>query len=74
MIGGADKYMATCRRCYNTNVRIPSSPRPLSNDKENDIDLSNGLKRKSESDNLVESNGNCDKITNDFPSKKALFN
>ena len=66
--------MATCRRCYNTNVRIPSSPRPVSNDKENDIDLSNGLKRKVKSDNLVESNGNSDIITNDFPSKKALFN
>ena len=66
--------MATCRRCYTTNVKIPSSPRPISNDKENDIDLSNGLKRKSESDNLVESNGNHDIITNDFPPKKALFN
>ena len=74
MIGGADKYMATCRRCYSTNVRIPSSPRPLANDKENDIDLSNGLKRKSESDTLIESNDNRDIITHDFPSKKALFN
>ena len=74
MIGGADKYMATCRRCYNTNVRIPSSPRPLANDKENDIDLSNGLKRKSESDTLIESNDSRDIITHDYPSKKALFN
>merc|ERR1712156_808401 len=74
VIGGAEKYMATCRRCFMAGVNVPASPRPLPNDKENDIDLSNGLKRKSESDNLVESNGNCDKITNDSPSKKALFN
>merc|ERR1712223_1685728 len=56
VIGGSDKYMATCRRCYNTNVKIPSSPRPVSNfanNKENNSDLSNALKRKSESENLT---------------------
>ena len=27
MIGGADKYMATCRRCFKSNVKIPVIPR-----------------------------------------------
>ena len=69
--------MATCRRCYNTNVKIPSSPRPISNianNKENSSDLSNALKRKSESDNLTGVNDTTrDSITNDLPPKKALF-
>ena len=27
MIGGSDKYMATCRKCYFAPVTIPASPR-----------------------------------------------
>ena len=76
VIGGAEKYMATCRRCYTTNVRIPSSPRPLENvtsNKENSSELSNGLKRKLESDHLAEPNEKRDIITKDCPSIKALF-
>ena len=44
--------MATCRRCFHTNVKIPASPRPnkeLVNNKENNLALSNTLKRRSES-------------------------
>ena len=50
MIGGADKYMATCRRCFNKNVTIPNSPRPIGEciyNKENNSALSNTLKRGS---------------------------
>merc|ERR1719336_3314679 len=57
VIGGADKYMATCRRCYTTNVKIPSSPRPLTSDvnnKENSSDMSNGFKRKLEPGHISE--------------------
>ena len=81
MIGGADKYMATCRRCYNTNVKIPSSPRPTlkcPNNKENSMSLSNTVNNKSELDNKspkrrpYENNGSevsCDELR----VKKALF-
>ena len=32
VIGGSDKYMATCRKCFFANVTIPASPRiPLKN-------------------------------------------
>ena len=32
MIGGSDKYMATCRKCFFANVTIPASPRiPMKN-------------------------------------------
>ena len=27
VIGGADKYMAVCRDCYHSNVRVAASPR-----------------------------------------------
>ena len=27
VIGGADKYMAVCRTCYNSDVRVAASPR-----------------------------------------------
>ena len=27
VIGGSDKYMATCRKCYFAKVNIPASPR-----------------------------------------------
>ena len=69
--------MATCRRCYTTNVKIPSSPRPLSSvadNKENSSDMSNGLKRKLEPDQISEPKETRDSITKDCPSIKALFN
>ena len=58
--------MATCRRCYTTNVRIPSSPRPLANaveNKENSSDMSNGLKRKLEPNDISEPKETRDSIT-----------
>ena len=74
--------MATCRRCHNTNVKIPCSPRPssaCSNNKENSLTLSNPMKRKSELANgspnqkLYENNEIGDSSYDDFPVKKALF-
>merc|ERR1712141_835470 len=38
VIGGADKYMATCRNCFMASVKIPASPRATEKcnaDKEN---------------------------------------
>ena len=82
MIGGADKYMATCRRCHNTNVKIPCSPRPssaCSNNKENSLTLSNPMKRKTElalgspNQKLLENNDIGDSSYDDLAVKKALF-
>ena len=39
VIGGADKYMAVCRGCYNSDVRVAASPRiPLKTRSSNNID------------------------------------
>ena len=82
MIGGADKYMATCRRCHNTNVKIPCSPRPTlkcSNNKENSLALSNTIERKSELGNKSPKRKSCENggpgefCCDDLPVKKALF-
>ena len=82
MIGGADKYMATCRRCHNTNVKIPSSPRPTlkcANNKENSLSLSNTVDNKSELGNkspkrrAYENNGSEEVSCDDLRVKKALF-
>merc|ERR1712060_738886 len=57
VIGGAEKYMATCRSCYMASVKIPASPRGLSKCnarsefKENNSRLSN----IDENENLSES-------------------
>ena len=82
MIGGADKYMATCRRCFHTNVKIPASPRPIlqsTNNKENDLALCNTFKRKLGSGDksaevrLHESEDEGNFLDNGMPAKKALF-
>ena len=29
VIGGCDKYMATCRRCFNSNAKAPLFPKRM---------------------------------------------
>ena len=29
VIGGSDKYMATCRRCFNSNAKTPLFPKRM---------------------------------------------
>lgn len=44
VIGGAEKYMATCRSCYFADVKIPAIPRPKRDyniDKENSSTFAN---------------------------------
>ena len=58
VIGGAEKYMSVCRKCYRSNVNIPASPRPQL---ENNINVANKVALNGvQSEDLV-------------PIKKALF-
>ena len=58
MIGGADKYMATCRSCFFAPVIVPASPRvPLKKLNETKENMPNGF--------------NTDEDT--IPHKRALF-
>jgi len=43
LIGGTDKYMAVCRRCYYSKVKVPASPR----DGLKSLDLTNSLEEGS---------------------------
>ncbi len=57
VIGGADKYMAACRRCFNSSSSVPASPRmPLKL-----VDTNGECKKKEEEEE------------EDPPVKKALF-
>ena len=66
VIGGAEKYMATCRRCFFAPVTVPASPRVAlkeiteSNGKENDN--SNGILKNNDLD-----------LDTVLPHKRALF-
>lgn len=43
VIGGAEKYMAVCRKCYNSPSAVPTSPRiPLKQMNGNDLAVENG--------------------------------
>jgi len=37
VIGGAEKYMAVCRKCYHSSVTIAASPRPAMKHKNSDV-------------------------------------
>lgn len=57
VIGGADKYMAVCRKCYFSPVNVPASPRlPLKT-----IDHQNGQENEASDEDL------------EVPHKRALF-
>ena len=45
VIGGADKYMAVCRACYHSNVRVAASPRVPLKTKTNSIEEASPAKK-----------------------------
>ena len=76
--------MATCRRCFNSTVNIPASPRPIdasSFNKENSMTLSNMLNKTKNlgdkslefSQKLYEHDASKHSLIDDIPAKKALF-
>ncbi len=65
MIGGAETYMAACRRCFHSNLSVPASPRlPLK-----DVEVS-----ESEKNIAGDGDGKVSREEEDEPPvKKALF-
>ena len=80
MIGGAEKYMATCRRCFKSKVMIPASPRPNSTKSKENCSTLGNMEIQASGDKSPEPgakrNGHdstCAMHGDGFPAKKALF-